>query len=77
MVGNNMAKTPFNAQNDLVQEEAKKRAEQIDATAEKIFQVCLDADITVNDLQVINSQLTQQMNAVFLSRKCSEFIDKK
>lgn len=72
-----MSKKPFDAQQELVQKEAEKRAEKINVSGEKILQIAVTDELTVNDLQVILQQLTQQMNMVFLSRQCAEFVDKK
>jgi len=70
-------KKPFNAQQDLIQKEAEKRSEKIGAAAQKMLDMAVAEGLTVNDLQVIIQQLTSQMNLVFLSRKCSEFVDKQ
>jgi len=70
-----MSKKPFDAQQELVQKEANVRAEKINKSAEKILDIAVADQLTVNDLQVIVQQLTQQMNMVFLSRQCSEFVD--
>lgn len=70
-----MSTKPFDAQQDLVQKEARVRAEKINKSAEKILDITLTDELTVNDLQVIVQQLTQQMNMVFLSRQCSEFVE--
>lgn len=70
-----MSKKPFDAQQDLVHKEANVRAEKINKSAEKILDIAVADQLTVNDLQVIVQQLTQQMNMVFLSRQCSEFVD--
>lgn len=72
-----MSKKPFDAQQDLINKEAGKRAEKINLSAEKILDIAVTDGLTVNDLQVIVQQLSQQMQQVFLSRQCSEYIDKK
>ncbi len=71
-----MPKKPFDSQQDLVHKEASARAEKINQCAQKVLDVAVADGLTVNDLQVILQQLTQQMQMVFLSRQCSEFVEK-
>lgn len=72
-----MSKKPFEAQQDLVNEEAKKRAEKIQLAGEKMLEIAVADAITCNDLQVILNQLMQNLNAVFMSRHVSEFVEPK
>lgn len=58
-------------------EEAKKRAEQLDIVGNKFLTLAQDEDITVNDLQYILNSLVEQLALVFRSRKINDFMSKK
>lgn len=69
------AKKPFKAQQDMINDEAKKRAEKIDRVAAQFFQVLKDEDMSINDLRVITNQITQQVENIFLSNKITRFLE--
>lgn len=69
------SKTPFKAQQEMINEEAKKRAEKIDKVAEKFFAILKEEEMTINDLNVITNQITKQVEAIFLSNKITKFLE--
>lgn len=68
---------PFNEHEKAVDKEAQKRADQINKAGDEVLDLLVKYDLTVNDMQVILNQLTQNLAVVFQSRKISTFIDKK
>ena len=68
---------PFSKFKDKVDDEAMKRAKKIDDVSQKFLDLLVEAELTVNDSQVIIQQLTQQFQTVFLSRQVNDFMDKK
>lgn len=72
-----MSKKPFDAQQELVNSEAKKRGEKIDQVAAQFLDILVKEEMTVNDMQVILNQLTQQLQVVFLSHQVKEFAPEK
>lgn len=63
--------------NKEAQEEAKKRAEKIDAFGNKVLKEAIASDLTVNDLQVVLTTLIQQFEVVFRSHAISAYVDKE
>lgn len=63
--------------NKEAQEEAKRRAEKIDAFGNQMLKDAIAADLTVNDLQVVLTTLIQQFEAVFRSHSVSAYVDKE
>lgn len=69
--------TPFKDQEKLVDKEAMRRAKKIDDVAAKFLDLLVENEMTMNDAHVILNQLTQQMQAIFLSHEVKQYVDKK
>jgi len=69
-----MAKTPFKAQQDLIDERAKERAAAIDRVGNEIFSLLVANDMSVNDAKVVFNMLLQDLTLVFDSRSIKEFM---
>lgn len=72
-----MSKKPFDAQQDLINDEAKARAKKIDETAEALIALALEKQLTMNDLHVVLNQLTQQFQSIFLSHTVDHYVSPK
>ncbi len=69
-----MAKTPFKAQQDLIDEQAKERAGRIDSTANEFLQLLVKNNMSVNDAKVVFNMVHRQLELVFDSRLVKEFM---
>ena len=69
-----MAKTPFKAQQDLIDEQAKERAGRIDGTANEFLQLLVKNNMSVNDAKVVFNMVHRQLELVFDSRLVKEFM---
>lgn len=72
-----MAKKPFNAQQDLVNDRAKERAATIDRVANEVLTLLVTNDMSVNDAKVVFNMLLQNLTLVFDSRTVKEFMPKE
>lgn len=69
-----MAKTPFNAQQDLIDKRAVERAEKIDETANEFLQLLARNGMSVNDAKLVFNMVMNQIQLVFDSRLVKEFM---
>lgn len=60
-------------QDAAVQAEAEKRAKVLDELIVKIIALLCEADIIVNDAEVLFNEISNRFRNVYLTRKVAEF----
>lgn len=59
------------------QEEAEKRAAALGAVVNKVIELMVENDLSVNDFQVVTNECQSRLANVFISKKVKDFYIKE